>query len=156
LPAAIAAWLGVTPGGRRSLAAAGGLVGVTWPETSALGPSLGSIRSLVEAVNAGVDDQVLLRITREPGTVCATRIDPAAVGSTQGLVRLSLLTGIPNGDEEGGFLRNLGLALGTRGTSATISAALQARGEWELAALVPAEAESPELDAAIDAMKDLF
>jgi hypothetical protein len=156
LPATIAAWLGVTPGGRRALTAACGMVGVTWPETSVMGPSLGSIRSLVEGVKAQVGDQVLLRITRDPSTIGATRIDPATMNSTQGLERLALLTGIPNGEEEGGFLHNLGLALGTRGTLATISAALRARGESELAALVPAEAESPELDAAIDAMRDLF
>jgi hypothetical protein len=48
MPAAIAAWLGVMPGGRRSLTADGGTVGVTWPETSPTGPSIGSIRFLVE------------------------------------------------------------------------------------------------------------
>jgi hypothetical protein len=48
MPAAIAAWLGVMPGRRRSLSAAGGTVSVTWPEASATGPRLGSIRFLVE------------------------------------------------------------------------------------------------------------
>lgn len=156
LPAAIAAWLGVGPGGRRSLTAGGGVVGVTWPMTSAMGSSLGSIRSLVESVKGQVGDQVLLRFGRAAGTVGATRIDPAAVSSTHGLERLAMLTGVPCDEEEGGFLHNLGLALGTRGTSAAISAALRARGESELAVLIPAEAESPELDAAIDALKDLF
>lgn len=156
LPAAIAAWLSVTPGGRRSLTATGGVVRVTWPETSVMGPSLGSIRFLVEGVSARLGDQLLLRFGRDPGTLAATRIDPVAVSSTQGLQRLALLTGIPDDDKDGGFIHNLGRALGTRGTVASISAALRARGESELAGLVPAEAESPELDAAIDALKDLF
>ena len=37
-----------------------------------------------------------------------------------------------------------------------VSAALRGRGESALATLLPAESESPELDAAIDALKDLF
>jgi hypothetical protein len=57
---------------------------------------------------------------------------------------------------EGTFLPALGSAIGTRGTAAAVSAALRRRGESELAASVPAESESPALDAAIDALKDLF
>lgn len=156
MPAPIATWLGVMPGGRRSLTADGGTVSVTWPETSAIGPALGSIRFLVERVEAREGDQVLLRFKRDEGTVGLTRIDPTALNSAQGLQRLSLLTGIPQGDGEGAFLHDLGLALGTRGTLATVSSALRGRGESALAALVPAESESPELDAVIDALKDLF
>ncbi len=156
MPAPIAAWLGVMPGCRRSLTADGGAVGVTWPETSANGPALGSIRFLVERVEGRAGDQVLLAFRRDEGTVGVTRIDPTAANAAQGLQRLSLLTGIPQSDGEGVFLHALGQALGTRGTLAAISAALRGRGESALAALVPAESESPELDAAIDALKDLF
>jgi hypothetical protein len=156
LPAPIAAWLGVMPGGRRSLAAEGGTVNITWPETSSSGPALGSIRFLIEMVEARVNDQVLVLFRRDKGTVGLTRIDPTALNSAHGLRRLSLLTGIPNGEGEEPLLHNLGLALGTRGTVADISAALRKRGELALAALVPAERATPELDAAIDALKDLF
>jgi hypothetical protein len=69
---------------------------------------------------------------------------------------LSLLTGIPLGEGEGDFLHNLGFALGTRGTLASVRAALKVRGESVLAAMVPSESASPELEAAIDALKDLF
>lgn len=156
MPPAIAAWLGVTPGGRRSLTADGGTVGVTWPETSATGPALGSIRFLVEGVEGRAGDQVLLRFTRDEGTVGLTRIDPTAVNSAQGLQRLSLLTGIPQGDGDGTFLHDFGLAIGTRRTRAAVSAALRKRGESALAELLLDESESPELDVAIDALKDLF
>ena len=44
----------------------------------------------------------------------------------------------------------------TTGTLAAVGAALRGRGESALAALVPPESESPELDAAIDALKNLF
>lgn len=156
MPAAIAAWLGVLPGCRRILNAEGGAVTISWPATSAIGSSLGSIRFLVERVEARVGEQVLLRFRRDEGMVGLTRIDPTAVNSSQGVLRLSLLTGIPQGDGEGVFLHELGLALGTRGTLAAVSAALRGREESALAELLPAESESPELDAAINALKDLF
>jgi hypothetical protein len=99
---------------------------------------------------------VILHFRRNDGTLGLSRIDPKAVNLAQGLQKLSQLTGIPHGDGDGAFLRALGLALGTRGTLAAISAALKGRGEFELAAMVPAKSESPELDAAIDALRDLF
>ena len=57
--------------------------------------------------------------------------------------RLSLLTGIPQSDGEGVFLYALGQALGTQGTLAAVSAALRARGEPSLVALLPAESDLP-------------
>jgi hypothetical protein len=44
IPAPIAAWLGVMPGGRRAFSVGGRLVAVSWPETSAAGPAIGSKR----------------------------------------------------------------------------------------------------------------
>jgi hypothetical protein len=155
MPASIAAWLGITPGNRRSLSAKGGSVGVTWPATAAHGASLGSIRLLIEAVQGAVGDQALICFQRDAGTVTLSLIDRNA-NAIHGFQRLSLLTGIPFGDSEAGFLHALGLALGTRGTRASVIAELKRRGETELAALVPPEDESPELDAAIEALKDLF
>lgn len=156
LPASIAAWLGIIPGNRLSLSANGGTVGVTWPATSAHGPSLGSIRFLIEAVQGSAGDQALICFRRDVGTVALSLIDKPEANTTQGFQRLSLLTGIPFGDSEAGFLHALGLALGTRGTRASVIAELKSRGESALAALVPPEDESPELDAAIEALKDLF
>lgn len=129
---------------------------ISWPATSATGSSLGSIRFLVESAHAAVGEQIVLTLRRDEGTVVVTRIDPAAANAAQGLSRLSLLTGIPQSDGRGDFLHALGQALGTRGTLAAVSAALRNRGESALAALVPVESESPELDAAIDALKGLF
>ena len=85
-----------------------------------------------------------------------TRIDPLAVNAAHGIERLSLLTGLSRSEGERVFLNALGKALGTRGTRATVSAALRERGESALAALVPVEDEAPELDAAIAALKGLF
>ncbi len=76
MPAPIAVWLGVAVGGQRSLTADGGAVRVTWPETSATGPGLGSIRLLVERVGGQVGDQVLLCFRRDEGTVGLTRMEP--------------------------------------------------------------------------------
>jgi hypothetical protein len=156
MPTSIAAWLGVLPGSRRSLIAEGDMVNVSWPATSGSGPSLGSIRSQLETEEAGVGDEVLVVFGREKGTVAVTRLDPVAVNSTQGIERLSILTGLSL--EDGGtlFLHALGQALGTRGTHASIKAALRERGESALAALVPIEEESPDLDEAIAALKGLF
>jgi hypothetical protein len=152
----IAGWLGLLPGGRRSLVAGDVTVNITWPETSVMGPSLGSIRSLVEKAKAKEGEQVLLRFRRDEGTIDVQRIDSSAASSVHGLERLSLLTGIPNGSGETRLLSDIGLAIGAQGTRAAIIAALKRRGEPELAALVPGESASPELDEAIDALKDLF
>ncbi len=84
MPAAIAAWLGVMPGGRRSLTADDAVVSITWPETSATGPALGSIRFLVERVEAREGDLVLLLFKRDEGTVGLTRIDAPAVNLRRG------------------------------------------------------------------------
>ena len=156
MPAPIASWLGVTPGSQRLLAADGGTVRITWPIASMTGPTLGSIRFLAERVAAKPGDQVLLSIRRDEGTIDVSRVDAAAVGASHGFERLALLTGIPNGDGEAAFLHHLGTALGVRGTRAAVSTELRRRGEGTLASLVPAENASPELDAAIDALKDLF
>jgi hypothetical protein len=156
MPPAIAAWLGVTPGGQRSLSAEGGAVRVSWPETSTAGPTLGSMRLLVEGVDGRAGDQVLLRFKRDEGTVDLTRIDPTVVVSALGIQQIALLTGLPDCDGEGAFLHNLGVALGTSGTSTAVRAALRRRGESDLVALVPTENIELELDAAIDALKNLF
>lgn len=156
LPAAIAGWLGVVPGGKCVLKAAGGTVRISWLETSTAGPALGSVRFLAETIAAKVGDQVLLYFRRDESTLSMSRVDYRAVDAASGFDRIALLTGIPNNDGEGSFLHALGQAIGCRGTRAAIGAELRKRGESELAALVPAEAVSPDLDAAIDAMKDLF
>ena len=103
IPASIAAWFGVVPGGRRSLTAGSGAVAINWPETSPSGPLLGSIRILVEKVEAREGNQVLLCFRRNEGTLSLTRIDRVAVNSTQGMQRLSLLTGIAQGDGKEAF-----------------------------------------------------
>lgn len=156
MPAPIAAWLGVMPGGRRALAAAAGTVNVTWPMTSTAGPALGSIRSLVVQAGADAGDQVLIRFRRDSGTVELTRIDAAEVSAAQGMRRLSLLTGIQNGEGERTVLRELGQALATQASAAAVSGALRRRGESELATLVPADDDSPDLDVAIDALRGLL
>lgn len=156
MPPQVAAWVGVSPGGRRSFAGPGVPVAFSWPETSSAGPTLGSVRSLVERVGAAAGDQVLLILRRDKGSVEMTRIEPGTLLAAQGLGRLALLTGIPNQDGEAAFLHTLGAAIGTRGTRAAVSAELRRRGEPALAALVPAESVSPDLDAAIDALRDLF
>jgi len=156
MPVSIAGWLGVTPGNQRVLAAEDGTVRITWPMTSASGPSLGSIRFLADKVSARPGDQLLLTILRDQGMIACRKIDAGEVADSHGFERLALLTGIPNGDGEAAFLNRLGTALGVRGTRAAVSTELRQRGEAALAALVPAENASPELDAAIDSLKDLF
>jgi hypothetical protein len=156
LPAAVAGWLGVTPGGRRSLNADGGRVGVTWPESSANGPCLGSVRSLLVRAGGRAGEEVLLAFGREEGSIAMTRIDPTAVNATRGLQRLSLLTGIQQGDGEGTFFHALGQALGVQGTPTAVRAALNGRGECALAELVPAEDESSQSHPASGAQQELF
>ncbi len=141
LPAAVAGWLGLAPGGRRTLTTAGGPVGMSWPAASVTGPSAGSLRAVAERAGAGVGDHLLLTVRRDADTLDAARLDPAAVAAATGLRRLALLTGVTDGDGDAAFLQPLGRAVGGDGTPAGVRDALTRRGEAALAALVPADAD---------------
>lgn len=74
LPPAVAARLGVAPGRSRAFSHPDGEVQVTWPETAALGPTLGSIRSVIEATGAGDGDRVRLTFDAPTQTLAAERV----------------------------------------------------------------------------------
>lgn len=156
MPAPVANWLGVSPGGQRVFSAGGVAVRVTWPMAAPAGPSLGSIRPLAEREGAAAGEQLLLRFDRAGGTVEAVRIDPALAATTDGLEKIALLTGIPPGDESVTTVRQLAQALGCRETRVSVFDSLTNRGERVLANLLPPEAEAPELDAALDGLRDLL
>ena len=155
-PAPMANWLGVTPGEQRLMRANAKTVKISWPETSASGPTLGSIRFLTEKINALVGDQALLVLKRKEGTIDIKKLDTHSLDTVQGFEKLALLTGIPNEDGENAFLHRLGMALGVSGTRQSVRIGLRRRGEDELASLVPGDSISPELDLAIEGLKDLF
>jgi hypothetical protein len=156
MPAALAAWLGVSPGGRLLFTCNESTVTVSWPATSASGPSIGSVRPALEKASCASGDQVLLHFHREERTLLIRRLDPVAIGSEVSLRRVSLLTGIPLEGEGRTFLQALGRAVGTAGAAASIRAMLRSRGEADLADLIPDEEMSGDLDAAIKSLGELL
>ena len=150
MPAALAAWLGVSPGERRVFMCDDVGVTVSWPLTSPNGPTLGSIRPALERASFVLGDQALLHFHRKDSTLHLRRVDPGTVGNVSILRRVSLPTGIPLESDQRTFLDSLGRAIGTTGSSASIRAVLRSRGEADLVALVPDEAASEELDEVIE------
>jgi hypothetical protein len=81
IPAAVASAVGAGPGGQRMLQSRFGEVSVTWPLSSTSGPRIGSLRALVLAADAALDDTVVLIFALDAGSLDATRIDAAAAAT---------------------------------------------------------------------------
>lgn len=156
MPSSLAAWLGVSPGGKRVFSGEVAHLTVSWPPTSVTGPSMGSIRPFLESARCSLGDLVLLRFHREEETLQLTRLISSALDSVEGLEKLSMLTGIALEGDVSDFLLDLGWAVGVHGTSASMQAALRGRGESDLAKLIPDEACSDDLDSAIEGLSKLL
>ena len=139
-----AALLGVLPGGRREFACdTGGRVVVSWPATSTMGPSIGSIRSLAFAL--GLQEGEPLRVVFDSATSrCrAERVTPT---SLEGLTGLQLGTGA----------ETAGLANAIRVEEIELRSALQARGDLAVLELLPPADVSEDLTSAISEFGDLL
>lgn len=94
LPAEVATFFGVTPG--RSLMLANSVRGlpINWPESSHVGPNLGSLKPLADAAGAATGDYVRIRFDRSTQTV-ALNITPDRPDETTIAGQASWLTGLP-------------------------------------------------------------
>ena len=135
-PVAVA--LGVSPGRPRSFLHASGALSVTWPMTSATGPSLGSARAMATNAGATTGERVRLDFDLEQGRVTAERV-PQEIDSHEGMEAIRLLTGIIAASENA-----LALVADALDVSpANVRRVLSERGDTDLAELLPI----PEVDA---------
>ncbi len=139
---AVAGALGVTPGNPRAFTHAAGEVLVTWPETSALGPSLGSTRALVATVGAEDGQRMRLDFDSELRTVAAERILQDADRSRN--ERLQSLTGLVIGDDA-----EVQLATAISSSPVNVRRVLAARGDVEVLHLLGEAKSDPSLAAAL-------
>jgi hypothetical protein len=94
LPAVVASVLGVLPGDKRSFTTSDEVVVITWPSTSAVGPSLGSTRAIAERVGAEDGDLLRLTFNCETATLSGTRITSDDLAAANPDAALLLLTGV--------------------------------------------------------------
>ena len=93
LNGAVAAALGVSPGRPRVFRHETGTLRITWPMTSALGPSLGSVRVAASGVGARLGDRLRLDFDLAQERV-STRMIPRDLDRYDDRERIRLLTGI--------------------------------------------------------------
>jgi hypothetical protein len=147
-PAGLAAALGVGPGTPRSFRAADGpLLLVSWPETSALGPALGSTRGFADAVGAEVGDYLRLQFDSTLETVRAARVTANFSEVLTPEEAVEVLTGSHAGGDVRTVLAN---AIGV--SPANVDAALRRRGDDRIADILP----PPVIDSGLsDALHEL-
>ena len=140
LSSPVAVALRVVPGRPRSFVHADGELKVTWPMTSATGPSLGSARVIATSSAAVEGDWVRLDFDLEDGRVSAERVPPE-LDAYEDIEAIRLLTGISV--ELGAALVSVASAIGAE--PAHVRRALNKRGDKQLAGLLPAPEADPRL-----------
>ncbi len=144
LSPAVAMALGVKPDDKRKFRYQSGELTISWPLTSAFGPSLGSIRVLVERAGALKGERVRLDFDLEDEQVAAERvpIDLSDVDTTEAL---RLLTGI-QADAADGVLA-VGRAVDS--PPANVRGVLKERGDTEALELLPSVDFDPLLESTL-------
>ena len=157
LLAAVAAFIGLVPGTERRLRAThpgsedSGQVAITWPVDSAVGPSLGSIRTIAEAIHATEGDLLRLRFDRAEGTIHVVCLRPLDLDSMAPVARLSALTGLESLTSSNALER---LAESMSIDPAGLRSHLIRRGDGHLTGLLPEVAIDPDLGVALAELED--
>lgn len=137
MPESAAAVMGIRPGGRVEYDFAGeARIVVSWPATSVMGPSLGSVRCVANKL--GLEIGEAFRLVFDPSTVTCTA-SPVDTGSLEGLTGLLI--------EPGMELAALARAL--RVDVQSVRSRLRARGDNAVLDLLPAVGTSADLGEAI-------
>ena len=124
----------------------GDRVDITFPETSFMGPSIGSVRRIVERLSAEEGDCLTLVLDRSEMTVSAWLTD--LKGQLPGWDVICRLTGLATPVD----LDALGKAL--RCKAGEVRSVLKARGDNEIIALLPGTEASTGLDDALAVLED--
>lgn len=146
-PEVLARALPLNPGEERAFESPAGSLRITWPITSAFGPSLGSTRALALHVGARLGDDLRIQFDLSSGTCEPVRVAPELLVGRDIRSSLQLLTGLELRDGE----LAEGVAEGVGTTAAELVGVLRRRGDDQVADLLP-----PPTDLALaDALADL-
>lgn len=145
---AVGAALGVLPGLSKVFEGNGRRVRVTWPMSSAMGATLGSVRELAQDVECADGDRVRVDFDLELSTVAPTRIPATFETAGDQLHRLQLLTGI----DVSGRNPKEAVAHAVGVSSDRVLGVLRSRGDADVAELLPGPDVDPNLQ---DALEDL-
>ena len=140
----VAAALGVSPGRPRTFRHPDGAVSITWPMTSAAGPALGSVRVVATNAGATAGHRVRLDFDLEHGLVSAERV-PRELDSFDTREAIRLLTGMAL--DSGTEVTSVAQAIGAE--PANVRKILAARGDFQLAGLLPTAPSDPALEATL-------
>lgn len=145
-PEVFARALPLNPGEEYSFDGPAGPLRITWPITSAFGPSLGSTRALALHVGAQSGDDLRIQFDLSRGTCEPVRITPTLLNESDNCSSLRLLTGL---DLRDGELAE-GVANGVGTTPAELVGVLRRRGDDQVADLLPPPADVGLTDALAD------
>jgi hypothetical protein len=162
VPVGFAAAVGCQPGERIKFCSDSGDVVLSWPETAASGPNLGSVRTHAEAEEATIGDHLFICLS--DGRARVRLLSKSHLQSTNDSVeRLRLLVGLKqlsspltnNVWEEIGWAIGLGEDAENAGPE-DVRRALNARGERDLAGLIPEGRQTETADAALSRIAGLL
>ena len=124
----------------------GDKVDITFPETSILGPSIGSVRLIVERLSAKEGDFLTLVLDRSEMTVsaCLTNLN----GQSPGWDVIGRLTGIAKPVDLGGLAKALSCS------AEEVRSVLKGRGDNDILALLPRTEASSGLDDALSVLEN--
>ena len=151
LSGTVAAALGVVPGQPRTFLHGDGGLKVTWPVTSAFGPSVGSVRVLASDAGAIEGDRIRLDFDMEQDSVSAERV-PQDLDGYEALEAIRLLTGISADLERAREM----LADAIDARPANVQRTLVERGDGEVAGLLPKHAVDPQLESRLSDLAQLI
>ncbi len=155
IPPAFSKQLGVLPGDRKEFTTAYGTVVVTWPMSSAMGPSIGSLREEATSLRGERGDYLFVRVLGDAGLDCRL-LRRETVESATSLDRLCLMVGQARLDRaEGDALRAVATSIGLQNVGdpetpfawPALRVALLRRGEQRLADSLEASPATSEEEA---------
>jgi len=138
-PGGLAAALDVGPGKSRLFSTNGGQLKASWPQTSGLGPSLGSTRELAADAGAVEGDLLRLEFDADRGKCAGFRIPSVALSELSDDDAIKALTGLRDTSED--LATVVARSIGT--DAVHLAEVLRQRGDTKLAELLPVRASSP-------------
>ena len=149
----LTAALKVQPGEERIYKGLNGNVRITWPMTSALGGSRGSVRDFVLSLNAREGDRVLLVFDTEQMTVRYSLVDENLIREGPSLEAIAELTGV-HAENAVAIIRKLATAVEVDQKS--LRKTLVDRGDVEVVSSLPENIASAELTHALEELAGAF
>lgn len=128
----IGAFLGLRPDLRLTFDIDGIPLTLTWPKSSAFGPSIGSLRAHAKAAGAELGDKIRLEFDRSQMTGAVSRIETSLLETAQPCDALTMLTGA-KGDVD---IAARGLAEQLKVSTGDFRALLYRRGDERIADLL--------------------